>query len=297
MSTTRLVRTAAAVVLIAAAALGTVALTRSGGSTDASAAAAPISTADQALLHQAEQRLIKQCMTAAGFRYAERPVPPPRTERRFAYIIDDVAWAKVHGYDDPNPAPRSTNPNSAYAQSLSAAEARRWERTLIGDGKQISFELGDGSRISTSDKGCLATARRALYGDLPLWFRARRTSDGLVYIVYSKVQHDPRYVAAMAEWATCVRGRGYAAETPGRLMEVVKQRSKGQSRQAIRAAEIAGAVTEAGCATSTSLAATVRDLHAEHLTKTTAENRREFQQLERLERAALPQAKSVLGHS
>lgn len=56
-------------------------------------------------------------------------------------------------------------------------------------------------------------------------------------------------------------------------------------------------MTEAGCATTTSLAGTVRALHAEHLTKTTAENRREFQQLERLERAALPKAQAVLGHS
>jgi hypothetical protein len=292
MPTLRPVRLVVALVLIVAAGAVAVALTRG-----ATAAPSAVTAEDRALLHRAEQRLIKQCMTTAGFQYDERPVPPARTERRFAYIIDDLAWAKVHGYDDPNPAPRSTNPNAQRAQRLPAAEARRWERTLIGDGKQISFELGDGSRISTSDKGCLATARRTLYGDLAGWFRARRTSDGLIYIVYSKVNHDPRYDAALKEWAACVRGRGYPADTPGRLMEVVKQRTKGQPQQAIRAAEITGAVTEAECATSTSLARTVRELHAEHLTKTTADNRREFQQLERLERAALPRAQAALGQS
>ncbi|MEV8374919.1 hypothetical protein AB0P21_19435 [Kribbella sp. NPDC056861] len=292
MPTLRPVRLAVALVLVIATGVGVVTLTRG-----ATAAPKPVTAEDQALLHRAEQRLIKQCMTTAGFQYDERPVPPERTERRFAYLIDDVAWAKVHGYDDPNPAPRSTNPNAQQAQRLPAMEARRWERTLIGDGKQISFELGDGSRISTSDKGCLATARRTLYGDLAGWFRARRTSDGLAYIVYAKVNNDQRYAAAMKEWVACVRGRGYPADSPGRLMEVVKQRTKGQPRQAIRAAEIAGAVTEAECATTTSVARTARELHAEHLTWTTAENRREFQELERLERAALPRARAALGPS
>jgi hypothetical protein len=296
MPTKRLAGLAVSLLLLAA---GAVVLTRSGDSSETRVASAtvPLSTDEDALLYKAEQRLIKHCMTAAGFRYDERPVAPPRTEQRFPYVIDDIKWAQLHGYDDPNPVPSEPNPNSVYAKSLPSDRARVYERALIGAGKQISFEVGDGSRISTSDKGCLAASRRKLYGDLPRWFEARRTVDSIVYLVYSRVHHDERFSAAMEQWATCVRGRGYPADDPGQLTGVVQRRGKGQTGKAIRAAEIAGAVTEATCATATPLARVVRDLHAEYLTKTTAEHRREFQELNQLERAALPRAGTVLGPS
>ncbi|GAA0939754.1 hypothetical protein GCM10009554_29800 [Kribbella koreensis] len=293
MSTKRLAPAFVAVLLVLA---GTVlVLTRS--NSDSAPATAAITADDQALLYKAEQRLIKQCMATAGFRYDERPVPTPRTERRFPYVIDDITWAKAYGYDDPDPASPTPNPNTVYAKALPAERARIYERTLIGSGKQISFELGDGSRISTSDQGCLATARRELYDDLPRWFRARRTTDGIVYLVYSLVHHDERFAAAMKEWAACVRGRGYPVDDPGELTGLVEQRAKGRGQQAIRTAEIAGAVTEATCATTTSLARVARELHADYLTKTTAGHRREFQELQQLERAALPRAATVLGPS
>jgi hypothetical protein len=294
MPTKRLTGLALTLLLLAA---GAVVLTRAHDEAGMPAAYVPLNVSEEALLYKAEQRLIKECMTSAGFQYDERPAPPVRSEQRFPYVVDDLAWAKTHGYDDPDPTPPSPNPNAAYARALPADRARVYERTLIGAGKQISFELGDGSRISTSDKGCLATARRELYADLPRWFRARRTTDGIVYLVYAKVHRDERFAAAMKDWAACVRGRGFAADDPGQLTGLVEDQSKTLTGKAIRAAEIAGAVTEATCATTTSLGRVSRGLHADYRTKTTADHRREFQELNQLERAALPRAATVLGAS
>ena len=49
------------------------------------------------LLHRASERLMARCMARHGFAYAEQPPPSPR-EPDFRYVLDDVGWARRHGY-------------------------------------------------------------------------------------------------------------------------------------------------------------------------------------------------------
>ncbi|MFB6720713.1 hypothetical protein ACFCV3_11155 [Kribbella sp. NPDC056345] len=248
--------------------------------TSSAAAPAPVSTEQKALLHQAEERLISKCMTAAGFRYDEQALPAVSIDRRFPFLIDDIAWARTNGYD--RPAQKRPDP---YLDSLSDERHAQYARTLLGQGKQLSVELPSGPRLSASDRGCIAEARRELYGDLPRWFVVRRTSDKLIFAVYADVRDDARFSTAMKQWSDCMRDRGYPVDNPGQLRGLAKDRGTGRDT----------AVAEATCATTTPAGRALRELEAEHLAKITAEHRRELQDLDALERSALPRAVAVLG--
>jgi hypothetical protein len=270
---------------------GVFALNRPGP--QAVAAGPPVTAQDKALLRGAEQRLIRECMSAAGFTYYEKAPAPKSTEPDFPYVVTDVAWARANGYGARPTAPPA-DPTARYFAGLSKDQQDAWRKTLVGSGKQISVELAPGERLSVSDKGCIASARRTLYGDLPQWFKVRRTVDNLEFLVQDKVRRDQRYGAALAGWAGCVKDRGYDAKGPGELREIVAKRNDGRASAAVRAAELDAAVVEATCANSTSLAATLRELEPEHRAAVTADHRRELAELNVFEQAALPRAHSAL---
>jgi len=245
------------------------------------------------VLHRAEERLVKRCMATAGFRYDEEPMPVPPIERRFPFLVDDVEWARTNGYGRPGEArPRAI---AAYIDALPPERQRLYGPTLLGAGKQLSVELPGGQRLSASDQGCVATARRRLYGDLPRWFKARKTSDKLIYAVYPAVRADRRFSGAMEQWSACIREHGYPVEGRGELRALVNERTKGKSVDATRAAERDATVAEATCASTTGAGRTLRELEAEYLAKITAEHRRELDDLRVLEQEALPRAEAVLG--
>ncbi|WP_432946076.1 hypothetical protein ACQPXM_07270 [Kribbella sp. CA-253562] len=245
-----------------------------------------LTAADRTVLHRAEQRLIKQCMTAAGFEYVEKPPPVESFDRRFPYVIDDVAWAKANGYG-PRPEDRAPDPTGNYLKIMPADRQRAWQRALVGSNRSISVDMPNGGRLSTADNGCQADARRALYADLEDWYRARRTVDGLTYQVYGEVRKAPQFETSRKKWSACVRATGYPADDPGRLVEPTDP----------RATRDQAALVEATCAVSSGFGPATRALHTQHLTQISAEHRRTVQDLDALEHAALPRAKAVLGNS
>jgi hypothetical protein len=255
----------------------------------------PVTAADKVLLRGAEERLIHECMGAAGFMYFEKAAVPVSDRPDFPYVVDDVAWARGNGYGAGPVAP-AANPAVEYFAGLSGERQEAWRRALVGSGRQLSVELSPGRRLSASDNGCIASARRTLYGDLPRWFKARRLTDNLGFLVQDRVRGDRRYLAAMAEWAECVKGRGYGAADPGELREVVAKRNEGLPAPVVRAAEVEATVVEATCAQSTSLARTVRAIEPVHRAAVTAERRSELAGLNGLEQDAVPRAKVVLGN-
>lgn len=260
------------------------------------ATAPPVSAQDKLLLKSAEERLVRQCMNTAGFEYFEKPPAVKSQTREFPYVVDDVAWARANGYGHPAQTALPATEAEKYFDGLSTEQQAAWRKSLFGSGKQISVELAPGQRLSTSDQGCTASARRTLYGDLARWFTARRLTDHLGFAVQDRVRADQRYHTAMAEWAGCVKGRGYDADDPGELREVVAKRNEGRAATAVRAAEVAATVVEATCAKSTSLAATVRRIEPEQRAAAIAVHQRELEDLNVLERAALPRAKAALEH-
>ncbi|MFJ8723114.1 hypothetical protein [Streptomyces sp. NPDC093269] len=75
-------------------------------------------------LDLAKQILIGHCMRRHGFRFWVVPKRVEKTQRDFPYVIEDIDWAKLHGYGKDiqkkleNAEKR--DPNQRYFSSLSA---------------------------------------------------------------------------------------------------------------------------------------------------------------------------------
>lgn len=249
------------------------------------------------LLRQAEERLIKQCMSRHGFEYREQPPPVP--VREFPYVVDDIAWARQHGYghlvDRPDPA--ATDVNEPILAGLSPDRQEAWHRTLLGAGRQLTVDIAGLGKISAPDNGCAAEARRTLYGDLAGWYRARRTVDHLGIHLRNEVMGDPRYRVGLAAWAVCARGRGYPSSTPRQLREfTLKAAEHAQSGQA-RTLEVAAAETEAQCAHRAGLPATIRALERIHRPAVEGRWAGQRKALQSFSQEATPRAQQILANS
>lgn len=258
----------------------------------------PVAATKDELLHRASERLIARCMTRHGFAYAEQP-PPSSTEPDFRYVLDDVGWARKHGYGTllDRPGAWERDANFGNLKKLTPERQRAWQRTLMGSGRQLVVDLPDRGRISAPDNGCTAEARRVLYEDLAGWYRVRRIVDHLGSYVAGKVVGASVYRTGLTAWATCVHKRGYAASSPQELRELVAPTAQEPTGEQAGAREIAAAETEAECATSTGFSQTIGAL--EHRYRPEIERRfaRELDALKSFERKAVPRARQTLAAS
>lgn len=297
MSLKTLATTGAGVLVIAAAISGVALANSSGTQRDGIKEPGPVTAEEKVLLYRAEERLIRHCMADNGFEYHE--IPPPADNagpRDFPYVIDDVAWARKHGYGVVEEGRPTANPNTAQFEKLSAARKQAWQKMLVGEGARVSVTLPDGPRYSISGEGCIADARRALFGDLARWYRASKLTEDLPTLVQRAVRDDPRYDAAMADWAGCMRRQGHQVSTPVELRDEHFSRARTMKRVVARAAEIRTAVAEARCAQSTSLSRVIQTIEPEYERDVHAEFGDVVAELNAMERSALPVARDRLAN-
>lgn len=252
----------------------------------------PVAATDDELLHRASERLIARCMARHGFAYAEQP-PPSSREPGFRYVLDDVGWARKHGYGTLLGRPGERN-QDASGGKLAPERERAWQRTLLGSGHQLVADLPGLGRVSAPDTGCIAEARRTLYGDLAGWYRVRRVVDHLGSYLADQVGAASEYRTGLAAWARCVRERGYAASSPDDLRELVARQEAESVGEQAEAQEIAAAETEAGCASSTGFAQTIAGLERRYRPKIERRFARELEALKSFEREAIPRARQTL---
>ncbi|WP_033341598.1 hypothetical protein [Catenuloplanes japonicus] len=252
-----------------------------------------LTAAEQETLRQASERLIAQCMHAHGFAYAEQP--PPVEDRQFRYVLDDVGYAREHGYGALTGRRDETahDVNDGNLAALSPARRKAWQYRLMGAGNQLTVDLPDAGRLSAPDNGCRAESHRTLFGDLQGWYRARRIVDHVDNYVAGQVTRAPEYVTALSEWGACVRAHGYAASTPQELRALVTTELPGPPA----APEIHAAETEAGCAVTTGFTGTVGALDQRYRPDAERRFTTEINTLHRYERTALPTAGQILAES
>ncbi|WP_327636200.1 hypothetical protein OHB24_40150 [Kribbella sp. NBC_00482] len=255
---------------------------------------------EKALLYRAEERLISRCMADHGYRYLDRAQPPAPTaaQREFPYVVDDPSWAKRYGYGLTLAATEQpvepADGNAAYVNKLSTADQKAYQAALIGSGRQITIDLPAGGRVSVSNKGCVATARKQLYGDLRGWFAASKTIEGLDRVVRRDVRADARYQAAVKDWAACLRRSGVAVEDPGALREELARRTEKLPEADAKRTEVRFAVLEATCANSSSLGKTIHTIEPKHRAAAMAAHTDDQRLLAAYEVAALPRAHEAL---
>ncbi|MGW6391415.1 hypothetical protein ACWFR1_13125 [Streptomyces sp. NPDC055103] len=253
-------------------------------------------TEDDRLLHDAEQRLLRDCMRRHGFTYEVFPLDEDAEATAFVYVLDDPDRARRHGYGSELRRQRkariASDPNRAYFAALPAdrkAEALAAANGTSPDG--LTVTLPGGGTVRRSDHGCVAEAQRGLYGDLGAWFRASTRFDALTQVRRSRVTADTRYRERLAAWRDCMRRAGHAFATPAdaRAAALSPVQPLGRDR------EVGLALAEVRCAGESALARTARDLDAHHGGLLAREYRADVEARERLRSAALPRARRVLG--
>lgn len=295
---------AAAVVAVAVVGCTTAAGSEMSGADAAQADAAEteraLTDAEQVLVDEARELLIEDCMAAEGFRY--RPVPVAGVEERqgLGYVLDDVGWAREHGYgtelQERLVAILQDDPNTAYANALPKAERLRYSIALDGDATAdtLTAELPMGGAVQTPADSCVAHAKGELYGDFPEWFQAEKVATNLVGLYAPDLIADERFEAALTAWSECMQERGHDYPDPPAIREDLPRLTDGLSDEKALDVEQELAVAEAICATrETSLVSTTRDLESEYRGRL-RQYRDDVITYQRLQHAAVERAREIL---
>lgn len=263
---------------------------------------APPTAADQALLSRAEQTGIENCLRDKGFRYWPEPRPSASVADLFPYVIDDVHWAQVNGFGGRQAIQDQVNaqadPNVRYAAGLSPARREALGIAENGNGPAdpgVVATLPTGQVVGHSIRGCVASTEGYLYGSFPAWFDAENAVAALPSLWQAQVTGDRRYIAAVSRWAGCMAGRHEPYSSPQAAADRFVSASAAPESDAAFATEVSTAVAEAQCARSTGLATTARRLDTYYRERVETKYAALLDTCHRLERAALPRARSVLG--
>ncbi|MBV7699006.1 hypothetical protein [Streptomyces sp. TRM70350] len=260
--------------------------------------------AQEVRLKDAEQLLVKRCMTRQGFTYHEHRPMTLEELRPVGYVQDDIAWAREHGYGsriaDKGNRARRDNPNIAHRASLSDKEGRAYDTALNGgaSGPTVSAEVPGSGRISKRVGGCVGEAEQQLYGDLETWFGADKTASGVRALAEAEVMDDPRFTAAVERWARCMKRSGHPYTDPGLAREAVQRRSGRLPDAEAFEVERTTAVADATCARQVSLRSVAEERQAHHLAGLLDEHGEYGDALDtiaRIQRDALDRAERIVG--
>ncbi|MCX4972805.1 hypothetical protein [Streptomyces sp. NBC_00620] len=265
-----------------------------------------LTDAERKTLGGAEERLIAGCMRDKGFEYGLDP-DGPRGEvptRRFG--LDDVAWARAHGYgldeaarsgDRGGKAAAGKSPQARYIASLPPRRQAEFDRALNGTDRDAIVVPAPGrGQIFTSADGCQADARRGLYGDLRKWTEAKAAVVNLEYVTFDDVVAEPSYTKALADWKACMKARGLAYPSSSEAIGAVVEENRSRTAEEARKREVTVAVADAECNRAAGLARTGARLQREHV-RDAARNEfaRQTRYYTQAVTTALDRARSVAG--
>ncbi|MFB7210050.1 hypothetical protein [Streptomyces sp. NPDC056255] len=255
-------------------------------------------------LASAEEVLAGRCMRRQGFEYYVVVPSAGRSathdadgKESFEYGIDDIAWATEHGFAQPSGAGTSgpvADKNARYVRSLPEAGRRKYTAAYVGDPSEHHIEAEvEGTVVGMSTTGCLATAKKALYGSLEAWFRPHVIARNVGALTRRRVLADPRYLRAAQKWSGCMRSHRINASNPDDLRRKLGRRSTSES---VRDAADPGrrwAVAEATCALRTKLTETARELDSEHDAAVREKYRTELTALDVINARAVSRARGI----
>ena len=237
-------------------------------------------------------------MEKKGYEYVPVKERPIAEVREFPYVIDDVAWARKHGYGTDVERDlaelRRTDPNQRYFRDLPADE--REAALKAANGPQpwnMTAKAPDGMLFERSPEGCRSEAERELYGDLEKWFQAKVTVDTLAEIKRTRVIADPRFTEAVEAWSSCMRAAGHHYSSPIELRAALSPANKSLPRDK----EISLAVAEAKCAISSGLARTASERDGHYSGELQKKHHAHIETQRKLQLSALPRARSIVSRS
>jgi hypothetical protein len=261
----------------------------------------PLTDAEQWRISDAQQRLIASCMDRQGFRYWEAERLSLDESRTLGYVLDDVGWARRHGYgsriEAKDEAARQSNPNVAYRARLPEQRRKAYDEALDDglDAPLVTVEVPGGGTFRKRVGGCVAEAERNLYGDPQAWFRAEKVVGRLRPLYVPKVLADQRFVAALDVWAQCMKGAGYSYRDPSEARRAAVEQAHQTPGDVAFAAERRLAVVDATCAQDARLRSIGEERESHYLATLRDRYGEDLDRYASLQHEALARAKKIVG--
>lgn len=261
----------------------------------------PLTDAERLRIADAEQVLLRQCMSAHGFPYWEAARPSLEKSRTNGYVSDDVNWARTYGYGSRITAEedraRIASPNITYHKGLSVQRSVAYDKALDGglDAPVISAELPTGGTVRKHEGGCEAEAEKKLYGDPQAWFRADKTASNLQPLYVPQVKSDPAFTTALTAWSRCMGTAGHPFADPEAARTAAAQQALKTAPDKAFAAERELAVADATCARDTSLKTIGKERETHYINALPARYGAALDTSRRIQHQALARAVTLVG--
>lgn len=157
---------------------------------------------------------IAACMSDAGFDYT--PIDPVTFREGMSSLaavpgLSDTEFVERYGYGfstlPPTQVFRFGEENQAIYDSLSPEDQVAYDRTIVGEKTENTYVLMLENEDFEGSGGCTKTAIEEVFSEEQLNPNFENPFDVLV-------ETDPRYIAAVEEWAGCMSEAGYDYEAP-----------------------------------------------------------------------------------
>jgi hypothetical protein len=166
------------------------------------------------LRQRSVEELIRDCMKAAGFEYT--PVDPAAADAALlgSANVSDDEFKEQFGYGISTlyerRAQRLGDPNAAIRDALSPADQAAYDHALRGASQDATFFLAVDSGDFSQLGGCTMEATETVFGGAEVL----STMVGKLDELEERINNDPRMVAALRRWVTCVRDEGFSFAQP-----------------------------------------------------------------------------------
>lgn len=244
------------------------------------------------LLYEAEEAALTNCMNERGFEY----IPNPYLSNKELYAVDAffASSENITGYGISDslshyPIPLPVSANDVLTDHLSSEEQNAWANAFSGQiptpenpipsGSIVSVEIPSLGIVAWDQNSCLATARRAVYGDDVKHMQDRIAEDVLRRQITSTIDNDPGYKRSLQHWRNCMQAHQLQFEYPRQAAEILSGEYAAGTidLDTLRQRETAIASTDRACyqqaeidtayRSATKQAETqVRQLHSEEIT-------------------------------
>ncbi|HEX9515311.1 MAG TPA: hypothetical protein VF940_03950 [Streptosporangiaceae bacterium] len=150
-----------------------------------------------------------------------------------------------------------------YIASLPAKARQRYLLALRGPlNRTVTVAIPGEGTGQIAAGGCLAAARRQVYGSLANFLLAVEGWTGIQGQLNAAVQADPAFPPVIAKWSACMAAHGYKYRSPENLYNRLATRIG--TAPADHALEIRTAVQDYRCSQTARLIPTIRALQASH---------------------------------
>lgn len=201
----------------------------------------------------------RECMAERGFDFpASATEDSPLPEQPLG--IDDLDLAREFGYRAP-PRPNLPDTLASFRERLDPGEQQAFDEAYIGTapGEMVEVDLpgGNDTEVGIGQEGtCWVEARTAVEGDAVRYTALRTAIDDIANKAAGDAMNDDRVLAALDEWSACMAAEGFDFKDP--LSAAEAQLTTAGDSATPSAVEIAQAVADVECKTSTGLVETFR---------------------------------------